>query len=366
SPQRTSRRLLRRRLLAMTELLLTLTILLIFAACGKKKETVPEIPLTLIDSWGGTNVDEQTMIGYPSDFIVSSKGEAVVTDVRLNQVLFFDRAGNIIRRVGGPGKGPLEFAIPDDIAQIGDKLVVWDYQNNRLQFLTLEGEFISTSTPEPRIDFNAKTFDSRGRLYYATGGFRADSMVYVYNRNGEFVKTFGELEGDKFTDYDVVNLRQSIERRELPAALTNATLLCTTSDGGIFVVHTALPILKKYTISGQKLFEVEIDHPGFKQQRDDFFAANDTLPDFSFKPLRFWSDIAADATGGVFILQNDRAKMIVSHFDANGKLTEKYFGPNENISKIFFDGSELWAVGRENLVFYRFSLTPPEELTTDK
>lgn len=338
---------------------------LYFLACGKA-DKVAEIPLSQITSWQGVDADSNSVIGFPSDFIVSSQGEIVVTDVRLNQVLYFDPSGNLIRSVGSPGQGALEFAIPDDIEQIGDRLVVWDYQNNRLQFLSLKGEFISSSIPEPRIDFNSKTFDRQGNLYYATGGFRADSLIYVYNDAGEFIKTFGRLAGEKVDKADLVALKQTTKQRKLHPILKNAVLLCATSDENIFVAHTALPILKKYAKNGRKLFETQIADSSFKSMQDNFYTANDSLPEFSFKPLRFWSDATADSDGGVFLLLNHIEKMIVYRFDINGKLVEKYYGPKENIYKIYFDGVDLWAIGRLNQAFYRFSLTPAAVVTTDE
>jgi hypothetical protein len=342
-----------------------LSIVLLFLACGKSDKVV-EIPLTQISTWHGVDADGNAAVGFPSDFIVSSQGEIVVTDVRLNQILFFEQYGRLIRRVGRPGQGPLEFAIPDDIAQAGDRLVVWDYQNNRLQFLALDGEFLSSSVPAPRIDFNSKTFDQAGNLYYATGGFRADSLVYVYNDAGDFIKTFGRLAGEKVDRADLEALKQTTKQRLLHPLMKNAVLLCATSDENIFVVHTALPVLKKYSKQGQKLFEIQIDDPVFNSMQDEFYAVNDSLPEFSFKPLRFWSEATADPTGGVFLLLNDIEKMIVYRFDASGKLIEKYFGPKENIYKIYFDGVDLWAIGRLNLAFYRFSLTPVAGAATDE
>lgn len=338
---------------------------LLFAACSSG-DRYEEIRLTELDAWGGMKAQEQAKLGYPSDFIISSKGEVVVTDVRLNQVLYFTQTGQLIRRAGKPGSGPLEFAIPDDIAQVGNELAIWDYQNNRLQFLTLDGEFIRFSVPEPRIDFNSKTLDSKGQLYYATNGFRADSLIYVYSPEGEFVKTFGQIAGSKFSDYEITHLRESAKKRHIPDAVKNAVLICATTNNDIFVVHTALPRLAKYRQDGKKIFEIELSDQRFAKETETFFAVNDTLPDFSFKPLRFWADIVADSKGGVLLLHNNPKQLIVSHFNEDGKLVKKYLGPAINISKIYLHNEELWAVGRQDLTFYRFSTQPQENIAANR
>lgn len=313
---------------------------------------VPVVELAIRQRWGGAGSTITEVLGYPGDFIVTNQGELVVTDVRGNRLLFFSREGELLRRVGGPGAKPLQFAIPDDIAICGDRFAIWDYQNNRVQYLSLDGQFLGMSVPEPRIDFNAKTFDRDGNLYYATAGFRADSLVYVYSPEGELIKTFGGLEGEKFDSYDIDALRQALQRRQLPDVLKNNVLLAATVDQGLFVAHTALPLLKKFSRGGELLFRIELDDPVFSRMHDAFFASNDALPGFAFKPLRYWNDIAGDGRGGAYLLLADPRRMIVHHYDATGRLVERLLGPADNILKIAVDGDQLWAFGRQTMIFY--------------
>lgn len=58
----------------------------------------------------------------------------------------FDTQGRFLRNIGtaGPGSGPCQFDYPHCLAlDRNDNLVVADARNNRLQFLTLHGEFIT-------------------------------------------------------------------------------------------------------------------------------------------------------------------------------------------------------------------------------
>lgn len=322
--------------------------------CSKQADTVEKITLRQMHVWGGFQTSEKARIGYPADLIVTANHEIAIADAQFNQILFFAKSGHIIRRLGRAGKGPLEFDLPDLIAEAGDRLAVWDHRNNRVQYFSPDGAFIATATPVPRIQFNAKAFDRQGNLYYATGGFRADSLIYVYDPQGELHQTIGRLEAGRFEIYDVAGMKSALQQRRLPPAFQNAVLLCTTRDDGLVVAHLSLPLLKKYDLSGQLRFSVRIDDVALRILEEKFYAANDSLPASALQPLRYWRDIAPDGHGGVYLLLNAGPEMQVYHFNAVGKLVQKLIGPAVAVDKICADGAELWAAGRNEPLIYGF------------
>ncbi len=113
-------------------------------------------------SWGGIDVPEKQMIGSITDFIISSEEKIVVADIKSHEVLFLDKKGKIVKRIGRKGKGPLEFGAPSSITQLGDSLFIWEIDNNRFQCLTLDGDFKSIHYPRADLGLRYKCFDPRG------------------------------------------------------------------------------------------------------------------------------------------------------------------------------------------------------------
>lgn len=311
-------------------------------------------------SWGGPEASEERMLGGPSDFVITSVGEFVVSDAILNQIVFFTKDGRLIRRVGRKGQGPLEFTTPYRIAQVGDTLVVWEINANRLQYLTLDGRFIATVKPNPAFFFEPVEF-ARKNIYKLTGGVQADSLIYIYNYKGERIDMFGTLEAPRI---EILNMRETKEyarKRQIAPTLKNTALPCLTSDGHLFILHNALPLLKKYTLDGELVFRKELEEDSTMQAlKSWFFAANDTSRQgFSYR-LRYWLSVAPDHDGGFYALPNLRANkskhLLIYHFSRDGELTEKFVGPQGIFGILKSTAHQLWAFNGEDFKFYGFQL----------
>ncbi len=338
-------------------LLLLTSCLSLSTAFGKQTtREVAEIHLQPSLSWGGMEDDSEVLIAGISDFIVSSKNELIALDYIQCRIFFFNSSGTLLKSLGGKGKGPLEFLQPVSIGQIRDTLYVWDAGNARFQLLTSDGQYIKTLSPTSSIGYRSLAFRADGGFFCSSGGFRADSLVQVYDHNGRMTRLFGKLEGARVDYFNLTAIKTQIQKRSIPASENNRLILCTTSDQNLMVIHQALPIIKKFHPDGTQRFARRLSLQAFSQIRTRFFAANDTLGPFAFSPLEYWSDVAADDKGGVYLLLNHPARMSVYHYDKNGFLIERISGPADNIALIYYKDDQLWAFGRDSLKFYRFKL----------
>jgi len=328
--------------------------LLFLSGCQKKKSKVSDVLLEPVFTWGG--VEGESMIGGISDFIGSSEDKTICLDHVLCRVSFFDKKGGLIKHAGPKGRGPLEFIQPSYIEQIKDTLYIWDSVDGRFQNLTLDCKLIKTLIPKPQFDYNSIAHKSDGGFFCSSEGFRSDSLIQVYDYNAEMTGMFGRLEGDKVEYFDFADAKNYTKRKKIPPFEKNKVLLCYTSDHNLFVIHQAIPFLKKFREDGTLIFKRKLQSSVFERLESEFYAANDSLPGYAFRLLRYWKDVAPDESGGIYLLLNNPSKMVVHHYDKNGILIEQLTGHEDNISLIYFKDNKLWAYGEDSLFFYVFNV----------
>lgn len=80
----------------------------------------------------------------PTDLALGPDGEMYITDGYGNaRVHKYSPDGELIKSWGQPGTGPSEFDLPHCVrVDPRNRLMVADRENNRIQFFTLEGEYI--------------------------------------------------------------------------------------------------------------------------------------------------------------------------------------------------------------------------------
>jgi DNA-binding beta-propeller fold protein YncE len=103
----------------------------------------------------------------PTKAAVSPTGDVYVSDGYQNcRLHHFGSDGTLLNSWGASGIGPREFHIPHSVAIHPDgRLFVSDRENDRLQLLTPEGDFIASWEDVHRP--NAVAFDSAGNVYVA-------------------------------------------------------------------------------------------------------------------------------------------------------------------------------------------------------
>lgn len=137
---------------------------------------------------------------------------------------------SVFNTKGFEGKGPLEFASPEDLVITAEGLIiVADHRNNRLQVLSSDGEFIGTIPNTAKIDeskFDAAALEARnknleelnqlfkkptglaldaqGRLYVTM--MEADKIAIIDPRNGALTGTLcksGKGQGELYAPMDI-------------------------------------------------------------------------------------------------------------------------------------------------------------------
>ena len=128
---------------------------------------------------------------YPSELVPSPSGDLYVSDGYRNaRIHRFSHDGQLKSSWGQPGKsGPTEFHLPHSLIVDGDRIIVCDRENHRIQLFTLEGEYITMWTDIKRpMDIS---IDKDGLLHVSEGQVDgASARISVLDKDGGVVSRF--------------------------------------------------------------------------------------------------------------------------------------------------------------------------------
>jgi len=95
-----------------------------------------------LDAQGnGALVIDSPMLERPNGLAWDAReGLLYVADTQAHQIKVFDMTGRLVRTIGQRGEGPGEFNFPTFLALSGERLVVSDTMNARVQVIPLNGE----------------------------------------------------------------------------------------------------------------------------------------------------------------------------------------------------------------------------------
>jgi len=245
----------------MTLFKYTMILCALLVACSSRgsveKETLQEsgrIPLL--------EAVADTVLGGVSDYLIASSGTLYLADSRNRHLIILNEDRSLRRIVGRAGQGPGEFQYPSRITLVGDTLRVWDLMGSRLQCFSAEGEFISILRPNPGISgVRSLAMGQYGGLVLSTWGIGSEHALRIYDRGLDSTTEFGSLEAPS-TSVRVMGLSRSDARsRTIPDGLKNRSFAISSRDGEIFLIHTAIPVFRKYDASGTELWRTEHDLP---------------------------------------------------------------------------------------------------------
>ena len=178
-------------------------------------------------------------LSLPHGMITSQEGQLIVTEAGLNDCITIINTANgeVINRFGKRGSGNVEFNYPNGVALTQDgHIVVADYDNDRLQVLTLEGTFVAAvgSQGSQSLQFNRPpdvAVHHNGKLYI-TG--RLSHRVQVLNPDLSYSHCFGS-KGDK------------------PGELNGPRGIAIDQDGMVYVSDYGNHRIQKFTPEGKVL-----------------------------------------------------------------------------------------------------------------
>jgi len=321
-----------------------------------KQRGIPVVNLKLLEKFGGLDVPVDQFFDTPVDLSVDNDGKIYVLDSRDNNIKVFKEDGIFVQTIGREGSGPGEFNLPWIMDIIGNEIYVADCNNRRVQVLTKSGQY-QRSFRLPLEFGSGMAFDSKGILYLNTKGFRSSKLISIYDNQGNLLNEVGDIEGDPFDFYDMVQIKNQIKKGDLPDSFKNDLLITVDRKGDIFAVHRALNKFKKFSAEGKELAEVKFEADEYQKIYKAFLQKNKEIEEvpYTFYGLIYVNDLAVDENGDLYVLLNEPSKMMIYVFTNDGKFKGKLLGAEDEISRVAISsGGILYALGRNTHLIYKF------------
>ena len=126
---------------------------------------------------------------FLSGVAVDNDDNVYVADYGRNTIFKFNRWGKLLKIVGQKGRGPCEFNKPRGLAVFEGHVYVCDYDNNRVQVLTLELNFVNELSNFKEVRDIA--IDEHGYMYICDTG---NNRIQVVNDQSEMSYSFDAKE----------------------------------------------------------------------------------------------------------------------------------------------------------------------------
>ena len=197
---------------------------------------------------GENDLDENSSFGAISAVRFLDDGRIAVLDRYACGARVFSPSGEYLQTIGGPGEGPGEFANPNSMAALNDRIVIIDKWALRASLFDQQGNYISELTdswsfsPPSFIHFVSDSFLIGGvtTMDASEGVYGTDYSVNVFSTGFEVVDT---LFSSKFI-WEQGNMTQMLQLSLFSCSYT------TDSRGDMFV---AIASPDSYEIQGWNL-----------------------------------------------------------------------------------------------------------------
>ncbi len=128
-------------------------------------------------------------------------------------VLVYDMNGKFIRKIGSVGRGPGQYAMPQDFIIDTDTNEIEIIGNRKIIYFALNGQYLKEST----IEFTGTNFLKKGNEYYIAIGGREDYKVVRTDENGiikaHYLPTYSNYQnGEAFSCFIPLNMQEILFR----------------------------------------------------------------------------------------------------------------------------------------------------------
>jgi len=305
--------------------------------------------------FGGLDIEAKLQLNKPADFIVT-KDRIIVSDADDDCLVVFDKKGGLIRRIGRQGQGPGEFNRPGKIDVFKNKIIASDTQNSRFHVFYVSGECLKTYRGAPGLLAigGRLWYVNENEYYFNSEGYLSDSLVILRSFKGDNIRGYGKIYGEKATEMNFGH--KLVKQGKIPNSYKNKVFPVSDPGGNLYVIHMALPLVRKYQDDGSLIFEKTIELPEMKRMKASWIRSNKEAPPNMTIWLAYWRDVVINDSGELLLLVYNSDSMIVYRLDKEGNIIARYLGVEDNISLIDIYQNELWAFGRDTQIFYKFIL----------
>lgn len=200
-----------------------------------------------------------------------STGTLYVVDATNHRVVVLSLEGKFLRQIGGEGQGPDDLMHPTSVAvDDGETVAVLDSGNNRVQFFSPVGKGRGGfPLPVPKVRADSIALGAHGTILLNRPS--SGKLVSVYSREGKALKAFGDL-----LPSSVVYPGKPSD--QFPQRLLNIARLANDSDGSVWVVFHFMPIVQRYSSTGDLKWQIRLSGPAVEEGIKTFWGEPGARP----------------------------------------------------------------------------------------
>lgn len=194
----------------------------------------------IAETIGQLDGPEQYVFGEISSAKLTSLGNLLVLDSRMQQLRMYSRDGGLIASAGGSGHGPGEFVDPQALALDGrDHAYVVDRRNRRVSIFEVGStqiDYVSSYS----VEFDPLDICILGDHLYVHGTSSRDRhLIHVFSRNGEEAGSFGRI----------YNAEWILEHK-----FSRGKIACVPEASAVVYVSSILPDVLAFSQAGDLLW----------------------------------------------------------------------------------------------------------------
>jgi len=289
---------------------ITLMISVLLLIFKQKDNQIPIRSLTLHTIIPQMN--DSTFLVQPYNMQLVNDSTIYVSDNLQSRILIFNTNGKLVNTIGEQGRGPGEFMNPGEIKYDGNKLIINDMSNRRIQFTNNNGDYISsfrTDNSVMSLEINNDTIFSYIR-YHAHKDVDKYPLITVFDDDGNIINTFGS------------------HKLMVPNAHAFASsCILNIYNNKLYILFKYYPVLQIYSLEGELVEEITFNSEYYRSLIEDNYK-KETFTDPHHLPLRYLFRAFDVNEHGIFITVFN-ANITIDQYDFDGNFIQR-FSKNNN------------------------------------
>lgn len=242
-----------------TYLLLLLSFLLISCNSDKSESKKQEVQRLKIDQLEVVADFESHGLVQPYAVNVMQNGNVLAIDGNLKEVVIIKPNGELSTRFGQEGKGPGEFVMPLDIQFLGNTINIIDV--NQYKVLTFDSNGVFEDSYSYKTNSVKRKIVLIGdQKYVSNAEGLNDNLLEIVNLVNDSTMYFGEAKGRSIEVMDFQKEVKALSNGDIPSVFKNSTTVYHENDF-IYAFLDSYSELRKYSLSGELIWEKKIDMP---------------------------------------------------------------------------------------------------------